>query len=99
MDRVKERSIDRNNATITREQHETRRTEAGKLRRVKITGRTPHAEEREPETTRKVEIKNGAVTVHTWSRKRAGSANDDMMLNRAINEARMDYQQRINCKG
>ena len=96
MDKIKERSVDRNNATITREQHETRWTENGRLRRVTVQARTPHAEENNPETTRKVTIKNGAVTVHKRERKRAGYAHDDMMLQRAINEARLDFQTTLN---
>lgn len=92
MDKITERSVGRKNATITREQHETWWTEKGKIRRVTVQARTPHSEDDNPETTWKVTIKNGAVTVYTRTRKRAGYANDDMMLNRAINEAWLDFQ-------
>lgn len=92
MDKITERTINKKNATITREQTERRRTEKGHCYTVKVTARTPHSEDNNPETTWKVTIGAGQVIYYTRARKRAGYANDDMMLNRAINEAWLDFQ-------
>ncbi len=92
MDRVKERTIDTSNTVVTRHQKETRWTESGKVRRIEIDGRTPHARRNNPETTRTVKIKNGAVIVYERKKTQPGDARDDMSLNRAINDARQARQ-------
>ena len=92
MDRVRERDIAKSNTTVTRHQEETRWTESGKVRRIEIDARTPHAEQNNPETTRKVKIKNGAVVVYERKNTRPGDARSDMDLNTAINDARTARQ-------